>query len=188
MPVDRIKVAPALATECSSGALVRSPEPILMRGRLSDSRNSSDCWIERRRQEFDAALLWRARSGCGARIAAIRAAAASRAGFPTHRWCAADNPPCLRRTSRQRIGIEGLEFDDVGAGIGRGIDQRQRGFEAARMIDAGFGDDQRVVRPSWGGLAGRDVVKALLEQFPEIRDGRDHVRETLARIRRRHRG
>ena len=60
----------------------------------------------------------------------------------------------LRRAPGQRIGVEGLEFHDVGAGIRGRVDEGQRGVEAAGMIDAGFGDDERarpvIVRiPPW---------------------------------------
>ena len=48
-----------------------------------------------------------------------------------------------RRAPRQRIGVEGLEFHDVGAGIRGRVDEGQRGLEAAGMIDAGFRDDER---------------------------------------------
>ena len=47
------------------------------------------------------------------------------------------------RASGQRIGVEGLEFHDVGAGIRGRIDEGQCRLKTAGMIDAGFRDDER---------------------------------------------
>ena len=41
---------------------------------------------------------------------------------------------------RQLVGAKGLELDDVGAGVGGGIDQLERKIEAPVVIDAGLGD------------------------------------------------
>ena len=90
-----------------------------------------------------------------------------------------------RRMPGQRIGVEGLEFDDVGAGIRGRVDKGEGGFEAAGMIDAGFGDDERAM-PVMAPLAGRDIVKALFEQCRK--SGMAAIASAKRRwIRRRHR-
>ena len=113
-----------------------------MRGRSSDSRNASDDRIERRRQEFDAARL-------GARdqrmMRRLRQFQPLQHGALALRGVggALLIIGLLRRAPRQRIGVEGLEFHDVGAGIRGRVDERQRRLETAGMIDAGFRDDER---------------------------------------------
>ena len=53
-----------------------------------------------------------------------------------------------RARGHQRLRVEGLELDDVGARIGGHIDQLQCQIERAVMIYSGFGDDDcRVHRP-----------------------------------------
>ena len=142
MPVDRISVAPALASACSNGALVRSPEPILIRGSLSDSRNSSDCGsngVDRNSMPRclgarDQRLMRRLRQFQPLQHGELAFGGVRGALLIIGLW---------RRAPGQRIGVEGLEFHDVGAGIRGRIDQGQRRLEAAGMIDAGFRDDER---------------------------------------------
>ncbi len=43
------------------------------------------------------------------------------------------------------VGGKRLEFDGVGAGFARGVDEPARGIDAAVVIDAGLGDDEDIV-------------------------------------------
>jgi hypothetical protein len=52
-----------------------------------------------------------------------------------------------RKPTDDRLGLEGLKFDDVGARIGGGIDQLQGHVEGPVVIDTGFGDDEAPFRP-----------------------------------------
>ena len=187
MPVDRITVAPALASACSNGALVRSPEPILMRGSLSDSRNSSDVRVERRREELDAARLRARDQRVMRRLRQFQPLQHGKLAFAGVRG-ALLIIGLLRRAPGQRIGVEGLEFHDVGAGIRGGIDQGQRGLEAAGMIDAGFRDDERAWPRHPAAPAIADVMKAFLQQRAKIRDRWRWCRRCAGWPRHRHRG
>lgn len=57
-----------------------------------------------------------------------------------------------RAQGGETLGAEGLEFDQIGAGLGGDIDQTLGEREVAVMVDAGFGDDEAVVRHA--GLLG----------------------------------
>lgn len=53
---------------------------------------------------------------------------------------------------REPLGAEGLELDQVGAGLGGDLDQALGESEVSMMVDAGFGDDESGF--SHAGLSG----------------------------------
>ncbi len=70
------------------------------------------------------------------------------------------SPPSARAGAHERVGLEGLELDHVGAGLGRHVDQLERHVERAVVVDARLGDDQDAVSQcSWA-----DVEEVLLQQ------------------------
>ncbi len=142
IPVDRMTEHLRRAISSSIGALVRSPEPTLSSLQAEAVGKQIEAqMVERRRQEPDAALaavldqppmrgiveferlehIELARGIAGVADLVVR---------------------FLGGPRDQLIGLEGLELDDVGAGIGGGIDQRDRHVEFAVMIDPGLGDDR----------------------------------------------